>query len=268
MCGRGIVVLLDGSCRYIEWQTPFLEQPAAAVAMADQAIQPDVPADFSGVVRLFPLPNFVMFPGVVNPFHIFEKRYRRMLEDALADDRLIAMATLEPGWESDYEGRPPISAAICVGRVVAETRLDNGRFNILLAGICRAAIRQELPVEEPYRMAKVELLPDTYPPAGTVARASLKHSLITRFHSLLPATPFAEKQFAQLVGREIPFGTFVDIVTFTLQIEHGVKLQLLGEPNVDRRAEILLAHLDDAEPATPPSDIPSWRAFPPDFSNN
>ncbi len=67
-----------------------------------------LPEDFEGTVRLFPLPNFVMFPGVLQPFHIFELRYREMLRDALDDDRLIALASLLPGSDSDYEAVPPL----------------------------------------------------------------------------------------------------------------------------------------------------------------
>ena len=47
--------------------------------------------DFSGTVRLFPLPNLVLFPHVMQPLHVFEPRYRELLEDALEDDRLIAL---------------------------------------------------------------------------------------------------------------------------------------------------------------------------------
>ena len=68
---------------------------------------------FSGVVRLFPLPNLVLYPHVMQPLHIYEDRYREMLEDALAGDKLITMSVLQPGWETDYESRPPI-AAVCV----------------------------------------------------------------------------------------------------------------------------------------------------------
>ena len=70
---------------------------------------------FSGRVRLFPLPNLVLFPHVMQPLHIFEPRYRHLLEDALADDRLITMAALKPGWETDYEGRPPLYPVACLG---------------------------------------------------------------------------------------------------------------------------------------------------------
>ncbi|MCC7084863.1 MAG: LON peptidase substrate-binding domain-containing protein, partial [Pirellulales bacterium] len=57
------------------------------------------PETFAGTARLFPLPNLVMFPHVLQPLHIYEPRYRAMLEEALDDDKLIAMAMFAPGWE-------------------------------------------------------------------------------------------------------------------------------------------------------------------------
>ena len=53
----------------------------------------------AGMARLFPLPNMVLFPHVVQPLHVFEPRYRQMTADALAGDRLIAVTLLQPGWE-------------------------------------------------------------------------------------------------------------------------------------------------------------------------
>ena len=73
---------------------------------------------FCGKVRLFPLPNLVLFPEVMQPLHIFEPRYRQMTADALAGDRLIALGLLRPGWEADYDGKPAIYPVACLGRVV------------------------------------------------------------------------------------------------------------------------------------------------------
>src|SRR5262245_33693921 len=92
-------------------------------------------AQFSGVARLFPLPNLVLFPGIMQPLHVFEPRYREMLEDSLACDRLIAMSLLQPGWQKDYEGRPPVASVACLGRVVSHQREIDGRYNLLLAGL-------------------------------------------------------------------------------------------------------------------------------------
>ena len=66
---------------------------------------------------LFPLPNVVLFPNVFLPLHIFEPRYRAMVADALKGDRLIGMVLLRPGWESDYEGRPPVFPTGCAGLI-------------------------------------------------------------------------------------------------------------------------------------------------------
>ena len=96
-----------------------------------------LPACFSGVVRLFPLPNLVLFPGVIQPLHLFELRYRQMMDDALAADELIAIALMKPGWEPQYEDRPSIHRTVCIGRIMTYTQLDDGRYNLLLQGIQR-----------------------------------------------------------------------------------------------------------------------------------
>ena len=68
-------------------------------------------------IPLFPLPNVVLFPGVFLPLHIFEPRYRTMTEEALDGDRLIGMVLLKPGYEAEYEGRPPIYPIGCSGLI-------------------------------------------------------------------------------------------------------------------------------------------------------
>ena len=86
-------------------------------------------------IPLFPLPNVVLFPNVFLPLHIFEERYRDMVADALAEDRIIGMVLLRPGWEDDYEGRPPIYPVGCAGLITHAERLPDGRFNIVLQGL-------------------------------------------------------------------------------------------------------------------------------------
>src|SRR5437763_9199059 len=96
------------------------------------------------VARLFPLPNVVLFPHVMLPLHIFEPRYRQMTADALAGDRLLALVLLRPGWEADYEGRPLLHAMACLGKIVADQRLPDGRYNLLLRGLCRGRLVNEM----------------------------------------------------------------------------------------------------------------------------
>ena len=97
----------------------------------------------SDLLPLFPLPNVVLFPNVFLPLHIFEPRYREMVADALESDRLIGMALLRPGWDRDYEGRPPIYPIGCSGVLTHADRLPDGRFNVVLRGIERFRIVEE-----------------------------------------------------------------------------------------------------------------------------
>src|SRR5262245_6549171 len=105
--------------------------------------EPEALSQSGAVASRLPLTNRVPLPHVMQPLHIFEARYRQMTEDALAGDRLIAMALLRPGWEANYADRPDIHRVACLGRIVAEQRLDDGRFNILLRGLSRIRIIEE-----------------------------------------------------------------------------------------------------------------------------
>ena len=80
----------------------------------------------SDLLPLFPLPNVVLFPNVFLPLHVFEPRYREMVADAVASDRMIGMVLLQSGWDRDYEGRPPIYPIGCSGVVTHVERLPDG----------------------------------------------------------------------------------------------------------------------------------------------
>jgi uncharacterized protein len=111
----------------------------------------------SDLLPLFPLPNVVLFPSVFLPLHIFEPRYREMVADAVASDRMIGMALLRPGWERDYEGRPPVYPIGCSGVITHVERLPDGRYNIVLRGVERFRILGEQH-DRSYRLASVEPL--------------------------------------------------------------------------------------------------------------
>jgi Lon protease-like protein len=116
-------------------------------------------------IPIFPLPNVVLFPNVFLPLHVFEPRYRQMVEDALNGDRIIGMVLLRPGWEGDYEGRPPVYPIGCAGVVTHAERLPDGRFNIVLRGMEKFRIAAE-DADRPYRVATVVAVPE--PPAESV----------------------------------------------------------------------------------------------------
>ncbi|HVU89149.1 MAG TPA: LON peptidase substrate-binding domain-containing protein [Pirellulales bacterium] len=216
---------------------------------------------FSGVARLFPLPNLVMFPHVLQPLHIFEPRYCDLLEAALADDRLIAMAVLAPGWEKNYEGRPPIHPVACLGQIATHVRLPDGRHNLLLAGLARVQLGTELPATTSYRSAPARLLDDEHPPAPAAAVESLRQKLLAQFRTRLPDNKEAQGPLAQLMHSGIDLGVLTDIIAYTLDMDLDSKVELLTERNVHARAERLLGLLSGGRSA-------SRAGFPPEFSAN
>jgi uncharacterized protein len=133
---------------------------------------------------LFPLPNVVLFPGVYLPLHIFESRYREMVRDALNDDRIIGMALLKPGFEAEYEGRPPIYGIGCAGLITHAEPLPDGRFNIVLQGLERFRVVDE-DHSQPYRIARIEPLDALRPPADPIAVQGMRHKLETLIAPML-----------------------------------------------------------------------------------
>jgi len=111
-------------------------------------------------IPLFPLPNVVLFPNVFLPLHIFEARYRTMVSEALGGDRIIGIALLQPRYEADYEGRPPVFTVGCAGVITHAEPLGDGRFNIVLRGIERFRITGE-DGSTAYRIAHVDGLPES-----------------------------------------------------------------------------------------------------------
>jgi uncharacterized protein len=221
--------------------------------------------NFSGTARLFPLPNLVLFPYVIQPLHVFEPRYRRLMADALAGDRLMAMALLKPGWEEDYQQRPAIHPVVCLGKIFKEERLPDGRYNLLLHGLARARVLEELPNGKPYRSARVELLADVpVHPART--EQELRKQLEVQMTRWFQGQSQALEQLRQLLKSTLSLGTLSDIFSFALALGVEAKQQLLEEVRVEPRVRTLLACLEANSPpeTVPPAD----RKFPPEFSAN
>lgn len=223
---------------------------------------------FAGKVRLFPLPNLVLFPHVMQPLHLFEPRYRRLLEDALAGDGLIAMALLKPGWETDYDGRPPLYPMACLGRIATHHRLEDGTYNVLLLGLGRVRIVRELPTGKLYREAEAKLCEDEYPSHDSSEQASLQRKLRDAFLRVLPTLPEGHEQMDQLLAGDMPLGVLTDLVGYMLDIPVSDKLGLLNEANVHRRAELLLGHLATSGQSPAKASKCFIAGFPPQFSAN
>ncbi len=102
-------------------------------------------------VPIFPLAGALLFPRTQLPLHIFEPRYRAMIRDSLASDRLIAM--VQPRDEDEPAALFDVG---CIGRISASDELDDGRFNIVLEGLSRFRIAREAEVATPYRQVDAD----------------------------------------------------------------------------------------------------------------
>ena len=229
--------------------------------------EPEILENFSGVARLFPLPNLVLFPSVVQPLHIFEPRYRHMMADALAGDRLLSIVLLKPGWEEDYDRRPPVHRVACLGRIFNEERLADGRYNLLLHGLHRIRIVEELTADRPFREASVQLLEDQ-PCASAADEVQLQEEMQRMLPPLLSAQGGAAEQARKLLDSGLPLGTLADVFAFALPLEAEFKQQLLEMLDVKRRTEMLLSQLSELAAEPEPVEPPAERKFPPDFSEN
>jgi len=217
------------------------------------------PDDFKGTARLFPLPNLVLFPQVVQGLHVFEPRYRQLTADALDSDKLITLVLLRPGWEADYDGTPAIEPVACLGRVTWHETLPDGRYNLRLRGLARVRVLEEFPTDRPYRTARVELIPDDAPTDLDELkglRRSLAEAVLPRFED----GP-ARRQLQELFDGEMPLGQVCDVLAYALPLPLELKQSLLADAHAGRRA---IAIADTLRNSAARAD----RPFPPPFSPN
>jgi Lon protease-like protein len=163
------------------WLAGVLCVPSFASA---QSAAPGTAA-LPSVIPLFPLPDVVLFPDVDLPLMIFEPRYRAMVADALKGDAIIGMVLLRPGYEADYDGRPPIVAIGTAGRITKSELLSDGRYLIELRGLVKFRVASE-DQSRPYRLARVEAIPDVANGNDTAALSKLRLRLDSRLAGSIP----------------------------------------------------------------------------------
>ena len=169
------------------------------------------------------------------PLHVFEPRYRKMVEDALGSRRSIGIVLLKPGYEQDYQGRPPIYPLGCSGTIVEDERLDDGRHNILLLGQSRFRVLEEQD-GEPYRLAAVEELPDLV--GDTASLDPLRDRVLAALGRLTDGSAVV-----QLKG-DVPSAVLVNGLSQGLDLPPIEKLSLLGCGTLVERATKLLDLLE------------------------
>ena len=224
----------------------------------------ELPSNFTGVVKVFPLPNLVLFPGVIQPLHIFEPRYRKMLQDALNSDQLIAIAKLADDRETGGDN-PEIHQTVCIGKIVTHAELPDGGYHLLLLGARRANIIRELPSDLPYRLADVQVL-EKVPSASFGHQGPIRKQILGLFEELTNANSDLDREsISHLLSDDLPFGLLMDLVSFSCGACLEDQQRILESSNVLDRANMVIEVMQDL--------LTTFRQkkalrFPPRFSYN
>ena len=123
-------------------------------------------------IAVFPLPGVVFFPYTALPLHVFEPRYREMVQWCIAEERPMAVTLISPGREGEQLGDPPFEAVAGLGKIVHSERLPDGRYHILLRGAGRVKLT-EVDRDTAFRQATAELIPDILPENPGTLRAQV-----------------------------------------------------------------------------------------------
>jgi len=194
------------------------------------------------VIPVFPLPGVVLFPGALLPLHVFEPRYRDMARDSLEDHRVIGMALLKPGFEPHYYTlRAPIHEVVGLGQIVAAEKVDDGNYNILIKGVGRARIVEEIP-GRPYRQARIEPLVSF----STETEESLDE-LRGRLREAVQRGTFVDaevqERLLELFGAPLELGELADLVASGVAVEAELQQFLLEEPEATVRTRMLVEQM-------------------------
>jgi Lon protease-like protein len=166
------------------------------------------------------------------PLHVFEPRYRAMVADAMKGDGIIGMIVLKPGFESDYEGRPPIYPIGTAGEIVDIEQLPDGRFNIWLQAMTKFRVTSE-DQSRAYRLARVEAVPEVQGRGELPLAPAERQRLLDALRSFTDRPEFE-------IPTSIPETELVNTLSRRLPLEPAERQLLLEQDGIDRRLEKLI----------------------------
>jgi Lon protease-like protein len=201
-------------------------------------------------LSIFPLPNVTLFPGALLPLHVFEPRYRELLRDAISRRGVMAIARLKPGFEQDYEGRPPVFEVCGVGAVESYAEREDGRFDIALRGLARARIIQELPPLRAFRQVRAQRLEEAVAEPALVA--AWQRKLGSLWERLSPHLPPQVRDLKALTSGADDASAYSDRLAAAMVADPEVSQQLLSEADPAERLRLLTARVQELVDALSP----------------
>jgi Lon protease-like protein len=201
-------------------------------------------------LKLFPLPESTLFPSQGVPLHVFEQRYRELVRDALRGDQVLGIPQIVPGQTREQHAHGPALLPILgVGVIAQHEALPDGRYNMVVRGVARARLLEELPPRHGYREARVELLQEESGELGEDFTAPLAACLVEIGRRVSAETAIALGQIAAVADP----GRLADLSAAAL-LAPTYHQRVLAELNVARRLRFVTDHV--AELLLPPKAEP------------
>ncbi|MEH6701660.1 LON peptidase substrate-binding domain-containing protein [Parasphingorhabdus sp.] len=181
-------------------------------------------------LSIFPLAGALLFPGMHLPLHVFEGRYRALINDAMARDRHIGM--VQPKEEGNH---PALFDVGCLGKIIDIEALDDGRFNVVLEGVARFRIIEEIDASTAFRQVRAEIEADQEKDEvlASAERAALE---------------IESRKFADLQGYQVDWDSigrlddtaFVNGIAQIAPFDAASKQALLEVDGLANRAELII----------------------------
>lgn len=181
------------------------------------------------IVPLFPLRGVFLFPGAVLPLHIFEARYRQMVEDLMDTAGRLVIGTTTGESDPGFEASPPVHPVAGLGEISGHERLPDGRFLIALYGLDRVVI-EEVTSDRPYRLVAASSLVETafLPERAQEYRSRLDAALRRRSGTKLE------------VPKDFPTERMIDMLMMQAAAPSDEMARIYGLPDLAARAEAAL----------------------------
>jgi Lon protease-like protein len=204
-----------------------------------------ITVDFGEPLPVFPLPNAVLLPYAIQPLHIFESRYRQMVEHCLDCNGQLAMASFADEHDATCDkGRPALRPAVCIGQIIHHESMEDGRHNILLHGVCRATLVKVLEPDNDraYRMGRLQPLepidqePKPMPHIRETLHALLSGPRLRRMRCIETVMQWFDRE-------DVTTHALLELIGFVVVQDQEMRYRLLAEPSPTRRAKLLTGEL-------------------------
>jgi Lon protease-like protein len=191
---------------------------------------------------LLPLSEVVFFPKTLLPLFVYEPRYQLMLAHCLAGDRRLAIALLRDGYGPDAYWNGPVFRVVCIGKVIDDEKLADGKYNVLIEGTERACIVREIQ-QQPFRVAQVESLQDFI---GEKKKGQLNEAvkqLMWLCNHLGALFPQHHDTLKSVFASHLHPGIIVDTIAYTFVEGQYERQCILSELNIVRRIRLVQVQL-------------------------